>query len=169
MVYYFCSLLNFQGHCLGVCYEWMQILSNGRLKSSKHRARTNNVSSRISIAAFCLPGNPDVMISPLTNFVDGLHPPSYAAMSYFKYSSLYFNRDMKTKPLSLLDHYSGNNQWILQKPTQILTLSNDYCRVLEFDGLPTDGLNHLWGPYGISGGIWRNSYSCFDIDLTLVD
>jgi isopenicillin N synthase-like dioxygenase len=87
----------------------MQILSNGRLKSSMHRAVVDSTRDRISVAAFGLPGSPDVIIGPLPQFVDEKHPASYTTMAYCLYSSLYFNRNMHDKPETVL----GSNETVV--------------------------------------------------------
>lgn len=71
--------------------DQLKILTNGRLRSAKHRATASSSSTRISIAAFCNPGSPEVVVGPLPQLVDEQHPPLYQEMQYSKYLSLLFS------------------------------------------------------------------------------
>ncbi|CAM6091930.1 unnamed protein product [Calypogeia fissa] len=66
-------------------------VTNGRLKSSKHRAIANSTARRVSIAAFCNPGSFDVIVRTLPQFIDEEHPNVYEPMPYGKYLSMMFS------------------------------------------------------------------------------
>lgn len=78
--------------------DLMHILSNGRLKSTMHRAVVNKVEHRISIAYFY--GAPhDMKISPSMKLIDQDHPPLYRPVTWKEYLSIkatHFNRALES-------------------------------------------------------------------------
>lgn len=60
---------------------WMQIISNGMLKSVEHRAVTNSSEARLSIAAFINPF-PSCIVEPAQALVTQLNPPRYKPTLY---------------------------------------------------------------------------------------
>lgn len=54
----------------------LQVLSNGRYKSVHHRAVTNRIQPRLTIAMFYGP-NKDTLIGPIEDLIDEEHPPFY--------------------------------------------------------------------------------------------
>jgi len=68
----------------------MQVLSNGRYKSVLHRAVTNNVHPRMSMAMFFGP-NPETIIGPIHELTDEEHPPKYRNYRFSKFLEEIFN------------------------------------------------------------------------------
>lgn len=78
--------------------DLMHILSNGRLKSTMHRAVVNKVHHRVSIAYFYGPPH-DMKISPSMKLIDQDHPPLYRPVSWKEYLSIkatHFNRALES-------------------------------------------------------------------------
>ncbi|XP_062109487.1 protein DOWNY MILDEW RESISTANCE 6-like [Humulus lupulus] len=75
--------------------DQLQVLSNGRYKSVHHRAVTNKMLPRISLAMFYGP-NKNTWIGPIEELVDEEHSPIYRR---FKYSDFIeeFNRQEGTR------------------------------------------------------------------------
>ncbi|GFP82898.1 hyoscyamine 6-dioxygenase [Phtheirospermum japonicum] len=59
----------------------VEIISNGKLRSSEHRVVTNKEEARTSITTFINP-NPDCIIEPATLFVNEANPPLYPPLSF---------------------------------------------------------------------------------------
>ncbi|XP_016650533.1 PREDICTED: protein DMR6-LIKE OXYGENASE 1-like [Prunus mume] len=68
-----------------------QVLSNGRYKSVHHRAVTNKVEPRLSIAMFYGPSK-DTVIGPIEDLIDEEHPPLYWS---YKYANFFFEEFYK--------------------------------------------------------------------------
>ncbi|PON87690.1 Oxoglutarate/iron-dependent dioxygenase [Trema orientale] len=64
--------------------DQLQVLSNGRYKSVHHRAVTNKMQPRISLAMFYGP-NKDALIGPIEDLIDEEHPPLYRRYSYAEF------------------------------------------------------------------------------------
>ncbi|XP_071721632.1 hyoscyamine 6-dioxygenase-like [Rutidosis leptorrhynchoides] len=62
----------------------LEIISNGKLRSIKHRVVTSTNGTRISIATFVNP-SPDCIIEPAKNLVNELEPSRYTASRYKEY------------------------------------------------------------------------------------
>ncbi|EMS63426.1 2'-deoxymugineic-acid 2'-dioxygenase [Triticum urartu] len=56
--------------------EWINIITNGMLKSIEHRAVANSALARTSVAAFIMPAA-DSLIGPAEEFVSKDNPPRY--------------------------------------------------------------------------------------------
>ncbi|KAL7189593.1 hypothetical protein ACSBR1_039276 [Camellia fascicularis] len=74
--------------------DLMHILSNGRFKTTLHRAVVNKAEHRISVAYFFSPSR-DAKISPLIKLTDHDHPPFYRPVTWKEYlgvKATYFNK-----------------------------------------------------------------------------
>ncbi|GLJ42599.1 hypothetical protein SUGI_0882980 [Cryptomeria japonica] len=78
------------------------VISNGRFKSSEHRAITNKTTARISIPSFYGPSF-DTFIAPAASMVDEEHPALYRGYKFEEYMRAFFSQGLKSK--SILDHY----------------------------------------------------------------
>lgn len=67
--------------CLVLC---VQIISNGKLRSIKHRVVTSTHETRTSIATFVNP-SPDCIIEPAKVLVNEKEPSRYTASQYKEY------------------------------------------------------------------------------------
>ncbi|AES96068.1 putative oxidoreductase [Medicago truncatula] len=72
--------------------DQIEVLSNGRYKSVLHRAVTNNVQPRISMAMFYGP-NPETIIGPIHELIDEEHPPKYRNYHFSKFLEEFFNQE----------------------------------------------------------------------------
>ncbi|RHN54970.1 putative oxidoreductase [Medicago truncatula] len=70
--------------------DQIEVLSNGRYKSVIHRAATNNVHPRMSMAMFFGP-NPETIIEPIHELIDDEHPPKYRSYRFSKFLEEVFN------------------------------------------------------------------------------
>ncbi|KAL9243359.1 hypothetical protein vseg_017255 [Gypsophila vaccaria] len=59
----------------------LQILSNGKFKSVRHRAVTSKDKARVSLATFIAP-HKQTMVGPIKDLVDEQHPPRYETFQY---------------------------------------------------------------------------------------
>ncbi|XP_062112510.1 protein DOWNY MILDEW RESISTANCE 6-like [Humulus lupulus] len=64
--------------------DQLQVLTNGRYKSVHHRAVTNKMLPRISLAMFYGP-NQNTWISPIEELVDEEHPPLYRRYEFAEF------------------------------------------------------------------------------------
>ncbi|KAK7360586.1 hypothetical protein VNO77_02593 [Canavalia gladiata] len=67
-----------------VLADQMQVLSNGRYKSPVHRAVTNRLFPRLSLAMFYAP-NDETVIGPIEELIDKEHSPIYRNYKYKEY------------------------------------------------------------------------------------
>ncbi|KAB1207842.1 Plant intracellular Ras-group-related LRR protein 3 [Morella rubra] len=61
--------------------DQLQVMSNGRFKSVHHRAVTNKLLPRVSLAVFYGP-NYDTVICPVEDLIDEEHPPLYRSYTF---------------------------------------------------------------------------------------
>ncbi|OEL20116.1 2'-deoxymugineic-acid 2'-dioxygenase [Dichanthelium oligosanthes] len=61
--------------------QQLEVVSNGMLKSIEHRATTNSVKARTSVATFIMP-TPDCLIGPAEEFVGEDNPPYYRTVKF---------------------------------------------------------------------------------------
>ncbi|TVU19103.1 hypothetical protein EJB05_35236 [Eragrostis curvula] len=66
----------------------LQVVTNGLLKSIEHRAVTNSVVSRTSVAAFIEPTS-DCLVGPAEEFISEVNPPFYRTVKYGDFLSIY--------------------------------------------------------------------------------
>jgi len=64
--------------------DMLQVISNGRYKSAKHRAVVNKKQDRYSLAYFAQPPNWDLIVPP-QELLDSKHPPLYKPFSWKEY------------------------------------------------------------------------------------
>ncbi|XP_020231504.1 protein DOWNY MILDEW RESISTANCE 6-like [Cajanus cajan] len=67
----------------------LQIISNGKLRSSEHRAVTNSRVSRTSAAFFVAPSD-ECIVEPAQALTDEHHPPIFKSFKYKDFNSYYF-------------------------------------------------------------------------------
>lgn len=82
----------------------MQIISNGKLKSSEHRVVTNSTDARTTAAFFFNPCG-DSMIEPAKALTDNESPPLYRAYQYkeffINYAAKIGNAEAVLEPFKL--------------------------------------------------------------------
>ncbi|XP_020425755.1 protein DMR6-LIKE OXYGENASE 2-like [Prunus persica] len=76
--------VNFFHEVTSTCTSRRGVLSNGRYKSVHHRAVTNKVEPRLSIAMFYGPSK-DTVIGPTEDLIDEEHPPLYRSYKYAEF------------------------------------------------------------------------------------
>jgi len=84
------------GYCLDT--DKHQLLSNGRYKSPVHRAVTNKMLPRLSLAMFYAP-NDETLIGPMEEMTDEEHPPIYRNYRYKEYMQEFYRQQGKKKRL----------------------------------------------------------------------
>ncbi|KAI5436771.1 protein DMR6-LIKE OXYGENASE 2 [Lathyrus oleraceus] len=72
--------------------DQIQVLSNGRYKSVLHRAVTNNVSQRVSMAMFYGP-SVDNTVGPIQVLIDEEHPPKYRNYRFSEFLEEFFKQE----------------------------------------------------------------------------
>ncbi|CAK8537189.1 unnamed protein product [Lathyrus sativus] len=72
--------------------DQIQVLSNGRYKSVLHRAVTNNLNQRLSMAMFFGP-NPNMIIGPIQELIDEEHPPKYRNYHFSEFLKEFLNQE----------------------------------------------------------------------------
>ncbi|KAG5067867.1 hypothetical protein AAZX31_01G024900 [Glycine max] len=72
--------------------DQIQVLSNGRFKSVHHRAVTNKLSPRVSMAMFYGP-NVDTTIGPIQDLIDEEHPPRYRNYRFSEFLEEFFKQE----------------------------------------------------------------------------
>ncbi|KAK9903871.1 hypothetical protein M0R45_000843 [Rubus argutus] len=72
--------------------DQIQVLSNGRYKSVHHRAVTNRIQPRLSIAMFYGP-NKDTLIGPIEDLIDEEHPPFYGRYHYAEFLEEFYRQE----------------------------------------------------------------------------
>ncbi|RDY01122.1 Flavonol synthase/flavanone 3-hydroxylase, partial [Mucuna pruriens] len=68
------------------------VLSNGRFKSVLHRAVTNKLRTRVSMAMFYGP-NMDTIIGPIEDLIDEEHPPRYRNYQFSEFIKEFYNQE----------------------------------------------------------------------------
>ncbi|KAJ4952926.1 hypothetical protein NE237_029758 [Protea cynaroides] len=76
--------------------DQIEVLSNGRYKSVKHRAVVNCNKERISIPTFYCP-SPDSVIQPAEELIDDEHHTVYRSFTYGDYYQKFWNRGLATE------------------------------------------------------------------------
>ncbi|XVF64440.1 hypothetical protein PTKIN_Ptkin09bG0169900 [Pterospermum kingtungense] len=71
-----CIIINLADH--------LEIITNGKYKSTVHRVIVNNEVRRVTFPLFMGPSL-EAMVKPAQEFVDGNHPPAYRGMTYKDY------------------------------------------------------------------------------------
>ncbi|XP_006657487.1 2'-deoxymugineic-acid 2'-dioxygenase-like [Oryza brachyantha] len=66
----------------------LEIATNGVLKSIEHRAMTNSVVARTSVATFMMPPM-DCLVGPARELVGGGNPPQYRAVTFREFMRIY--------------------------------------------------------------------------------
>eukprot|EP01018_Ginkgo_biloba_P034490 Gb_32876 [translate_table: standard] len=75
--------------------DQLQVVSNGRFRSVEHRAITNSITPRISIATFCIPSM-DTWIAPAVSLVDDeQHPALYRGFMFQEFSKVFLSQALK--------------------------------------------------------------------------
>ncbi|XP_021295997.1 protein DMR6-LIKE OXYGENASE 2-like [Herrania umbratica] len=64
--------------------DHLEVLTNGKYKSTIHRVIVNNEIRRVTCPLFMGPSL-EAFVSPALEFVDDDHPPAYRGMSYKDY------------------------------------------------------------------------------------
>ncbi|XP_061372739.1 protein DMR6-LIKE OXYGENASE 1-like [Gastrolobium bilobum] len=72
--------------------DQIEVLSNGRFKSVHHRAVTNKVLPRVSMAMFYGP-NMDTVIGPIDDLIDEEHPPRYRKYRFSEFLEKVFSQE----------------------------------------------------------------------------
>ncbi|XP_027362834.1 protein DMR6-LIKE OXYGENASE 1-like [Abrus precatorius] len=72
--------------------DQIQVLSNGRFKSVHHRAVTNKVQPRVSLAMFYGP-NVDTTIGPIQELIDEEHPPKYRNYRFYEFLEEFYKQE----------------------------------------------------------------------------
>ncbi|KAJ7953550.1 Oxoglutarate/iron-dependent dioxygenase [Quillaja saponaria] len=72
--------------------DQIQVLSNGRYKSVHHRAVTNKMYPRVSLAMFYGP-NKDSVIGPIEDLIDEEHPPMYRKYRYAEFLEEFYKQE----------------------------------------------------------------------------
>ncbi|XP_028056072.1 hyoscyamine 6-dioxygenase-like [Camellia sinensis] len=70
----------------------LEIISNGKLKSAKHRAVTNSSIARTSIVSFISPSR-ECLVEPSKALVSAYNPPLFKAVRYKEFSDTYICQD----------------------------------------------------------------------------
>lgn len=70
------------------CLIWIQIISNGKLKSTLHRAVTNTSIARMSLCSFIGP-SPESIIEPAKALVSESNPKLFKPISSKDYFEIY--------------------------------------------------------------------------------
>lgn len=76
--------------CDGLQY-WIQIMTNGKLKSVEHRVVTNSEQARTTAAFFIAPSG-DCFIEPTKDLIDEHNPPIYKSYKYKEFLTRYFQK-----------------------------------------------------------------------------
>ncbi|CAB4289071.1 unnamed protein product [Prunus armeniaca] len=84
--------VNFFHDVTSMCTSRRGVLSNGRYKSVHHRAVTNKVEPRLSIAMLYGPSN--TVIGPIEDLIDEEHPPLYRS---YKYAEVFLKNSTSKK------------------------------------------------------------------------
>nr|CAD1820977.1 unnamed protein product [Ananas comosus var. bracteatus] len=84
----------------------LEIITNGLLKSVEHRAVTNSVASRTSIATFIMPAM-DSRIEPAQSLIDERNPPLYKSFLFKDFLKIY--NDASAKRESVLEAFMIKN------------------------------------------------------------
>ncbi|XP_019439227.1 PREDICTED: protein DMR6-LIKE OXYGENASE 1-like [Lupinus angustifolius] len=71
--------------------DQMQVLSNGIYKSPIHRAVTNKLLPRLSLAMFYAP-NDETLIGPIENLINEEYPPIYRSYKYKEYMEEFYRQ-----------------------------------------------------------------------------
>ncbi|XP_058077926.1 protein DMR6-LIKE OXYGENASE 2-like [Magnolia sinica] len=82
--------------------QQMQIISNGRLKSVKHRVATNSTAARTTVVAFIYPDK-DSIIAPAPTLVDVKSSPLYRAFRFQEFVNTY--TDISDDKETTLKHF----------------------------------------------------------------
>ncbi|QCD90684.1 Isopenicillin N synthase-like [Vigna unguiculata] len=72
--------------------DQIQVMSNGRFKSVHHRAVTNKLGPRVSMAMFYGP-NSDTVIGPIEELTDEEHPPRYRSYRFSEFLEEFYNQE----------------------------------------------------------------------------
>ncbi|XVF85054.1 hypothetical protein PTKIN_Ptkin17bG0087700 [Pterospermum kingtungense] len=72
--------------------DQIQVLSNGSYKSVHHRAVTNKIRKRVSVATFYAPSR-DSIIGPIQDLIDDQHPPVYRDYLYSDFLEEFFKQE----------------------------------------------------------------------------
>ncbi|XP_057836574.2 protein DMR6-LIKE OXYGENASE 1 [Cryptomeria japonica] len=83
--------------------DQIEVVSNGRFKSAKHRAITNTTTTRISIPTFYGPSL-DTFIAPAASMVDEKHPALYRGYKFEEYTKAFWSQSA-LKRRSTLDRF----------------------------------------------------------------
>ncbi|WJX61945.1 hypothetical protein P8452_46992 [Trifolium repens] len=76
--------------------DQIEVLSNGRYKSVVHRAVTNNVHPRVSMAMFYGP-NPNTTIGPIQELIDEEHPIKYKNYRFSEFVEEFYKPERTRK------------------------------------------------------------------------
>ncbi|KAH0465979.1 hypothetical protein IEQ34_006082 [Dendrobium chrysotoxum] len=116
----------------------MEFVSNGQLKSVEHRAITNDMQSRISIATFIQPAK-DCLVAPAKKLLDEKNPPLYKSFLFDDYFTNYVaNLGDKQK---LTEHFQ-NKETIERYAVEMKGLTEKiFGLITEGLGLEYDYLN----------------------------
>ncbi|KMT17008.1 hypothetical protein BVRB_2g042100 isoform B [Beta vulgaris subsp. vulgaris] len=76
--------------------DQLQVLSNDRYKSVRHRAVTNVAKKRVSFAMFVGPNEHDC-VSPISELVDENHPPLYRSYTFGEFIQEFRKQEGKTR------------------------------------------------------------------------
>ncbi|XP_011620893.1 protein DMR6-LIKE OXYGENASE 1-like isoform X1 [Amborella trichopoda] len=82
--------------------DQLQVISNGRFKSVKHRVVTNSTAARISIPTFYGPSS-DTLIGPADALVNKENPAIYKSYIFAEFFDAFWSKDAKKK--SALDDF----------------------------------------------------------------
>ncbi|KAK7309737.1 hypothetical protein RJT34_06706 [Clitoria ternatea] len=72
--------------------DQIQVMSNGRFKSVHHRAVTNKVQQRLSMAMFYGP-NTGNLIGPIKDLIDEEHPPRYRHYRFSEFLEEFYKQE----------------------------------------------------------------------------
>lgn len=72
--------------------DQIQVLSNGRFRSVHHRAVTNKLGPRVSMAMFYGP-NLETIIGPIEELIDDEHPPRYTSYRFSEFLEEFYKQE----------------------------------------------------------------------------
>ncbi|KAK4597916.1 hypothetical protein RGQ29_015437 [Quercus rubra] len=82
--------------------DQIQVLSNGKFQSVRHRAVTNKLLPRLSLGMFYNP-NYDTVIGPIEDLIDEEHPPKYRKYTFKEYMEEFYRQEGKRRVIEAFE------------------------------------------------------------------